>query len=94
MSLVIPSPAKLSPRESRVIHGILSGLSAPQIAKRQRIKPKTVYTYRYRAFEKLGISSGSELFQWYGHALHAKHGDLIPAVAILQPGIDHLQEAA
>lgn len=47
-------------------------------------------TYRFRAFNKLGISSDAELFQWYGHSLAAKHGDSIPAVAILRPGIEHL----
>lgn len=94
MNLNIPMRPLLSGQEIRVIEETLSGFSPQQIAERLRVRPKTVYTYRFRAFIKLGVGSDAELFQWYGHSLCAKHGDTVPAEAILKPGIRHLMEAA
>lgn len=94
MNLNIPTRPILSNREMQVINETLAGHSAPVIAQRLRLKPKTVYTYRFRAFDKLGISSDAELFQWYSRSLAAKHGDTVPAEALLKPGTHHLAEAA
>lgn len=94
MKFTIPVYTLLSERERQVIEHTLSGISPNQIARLTGLECKTVYTYRMRAFDKLGISSDAELFQWYSHSLAAKHGDSIPAVAILRPSINHLAEAA
>lgn len=94
MKLNIPTRPLLSNRELQVINETLAGHSASETAQRLSLRPKTVYTYRFRAFDKLGISSDAELFQWYSRSLAAKHGDTIPAEALLRPGTHHLQEAA
>jgi len=48
---------KLSPRELTVSDLVIEGVRPIQIAKDLKVSPKTVNTYRYRIFEKLGIAS-------------------------------------
>lgn len=57
VSLIKP----LSERELQVLIMISSGQKVPQIAAKLCITPKTVNTYRYRLFEKLGVASDVEL---------------------------------
>ena len=56
----------LSEREREVCQGILSGKKAERIASDMDVAPSTVVTYRKRAYEKLGISSRSSLFEICG----------------------------
>jgi two-component system invasion response regulator UvrY len=51
----------LTSREMQVTSLLLEGQRAPQIARRLFITPKTVHTYRYRIFEKLGVAGDIEL---------------------------------
>lgn len=59
----------LSEREMQVMFMITEGLTVNQIAERLFLSPKTVGTYRYRMFEKLGIKNDVELTH-----LAMKHG--------------------
>ena len=52
---------KLSRRELQISLMLSEGMKVSQIASGLQINPKTVYSYRYRVFEKLGISSDVEL---------------------------------
>lgn len=49
--------AELSDREMQTVILVTQGLSTQQIADRLFVSPKTVNTYRYRVFDKLGIDS-------------------------------------
>lgn len=51
----------LSGREFDAVMLTIQGLSTQQIADRLFVAPKTVHTYRSRAFEKLGVRSDVEL---------------------------------
>ena len=57
-----PSFAALTPRERRVCLGILTGYTSESIAINLAISINSVFTYRKRLYEKLGISSQNELF--------------------------------
>jgi DNA-binding NarL/FixJ family response regulator len=59
----------LTSREMQVCHLQLAGMRAQDIASRLFITPKTVHTFRYRIFEKLGVASDVELVR-----LAAAHG--------------------
>lgn len=60
----------LSPRELTVCDLVVEGSRAPEIARNLSVSPKTVNTYRYRIFEKLGISSDVQLTHLaYQHGL-------------------------
>ncbi len=59
----------LSEREMQVMFMITRGLTVNQIAEKLFLSPKTVGTYRYRMFEKLGIKNDVELIH-----LAMKHG--------------------
>lgn len=52
---------KLSAREMQVCMLLLTGSRTVQIARALFIAPKTVHSFRYRIFEKLGIDSNIEL---------------------------------
>ncbi|NPU09438.1 helix-turn-helix transcriptional regulator [Bradyrhizobium sp. 83002] len=52
----------LTPREKDVCRRILSGFSSEAIAADLGIALNSVFTYRKRAYEKLGIASQNELF--------------------------------
>lgn len=59
----------LSEREMQVMFMLTSGSTINQIAEKLFLSPKTVGTYRYRMFEKLGIKNDIELMH-----LAMKHG--------------------
>jgi DNA-binding NarL/FixJ family response regulator len=52
---------KLSRRELQIAQMLTDGKKVSQIATYLELSPKTVYSYRYRIFEKLGIRSDVEL---------------------------------
>ncbi|RTQ50772.1 response regulator transcription factor [Hymenobacter gummosus] len=54
-------PALLSVREQQVLQPLLDGLSEKQVAARLTLSPDTVHTYVKRLYEKLRVSSRSEL---------------------------------
>lgn len=60
---------KLSRREMQIAQMLTDGKKVSQISNYLELSPKTVYSYRYRIFEKLGISSDVELT-----ILAVKHG--------------------
>lgn len=60
---------KLSRREMQIAQMLTDGKKVSQISSYLQLSPKTVYSYRYRIFEKLGISSDVELT-----ILAVKHG--------------------
>lgn len=51
----------LSQREMQVMMMLTKGLGTQEISDRLCLSPKTVSTYRYRLFEKLGVSNDVEL---------------------------------
>lgn len=55
---------KLSDREFEVFRRIASGISAEAIAQELSISINTVYTYRTRVFEKMGMKTNVELTQY------------------------------
>ena len=60
---------KLSRRELQIAQMLTDGKKVSQISTYLALSPKTVYSYRYRIFEKLGIRSDVELT-----ILAVKHG--------------------
>lgn len=58
----------LSEKERQVCSGILQGKKTEQIAADCNIAPSTAITYKKRAYQKLGISSRSALFEICGAA--------------------------
>ncbi|MEZ5491894.1 MAG: response regulator [Gammaproteobacteria bacterium] len=52
---------RLSKRELQIAMALSDGSKVSAIAELLNISPKTVYTYRYRIFDKLGIKSDVEL---------------------------------
>ena len=60
---------KLSRREMQIAQLLTDGKKVSQISEYLKLSPKTVYSYRYRIFEKLGIDSDVELT-----ILAVKHG--------------------
>lgn len=52
---------KLSRRELQIAQMLTDGKKVSQISESLTLSPKTVYSYRYRIFEKLGIHSDVEL---------------------------------
>ena len=61
-AFTVPIPlAILSERERQVCLGMLVGRKAETIADDMGVKPSSIVTYRRRAYEKLGISSRSQL---------------------------------
>lgn len=61
--------ARISRRESEVLHGLLRGDTLLQISARLNISANSVTTYRRRLFEKLGVRNNAELV-----ALSVRHG--------------------
>ena len=51
----------LSERELQVMLMITMGMKVPQIAEKLCLSPKTVNSYRYRIFEKLGVNNDVEM---------------------------------
>jgi two-component system invasion response regulator UvrY len=56
--------ASLSEREMEVLLLVADGKGIPDIAERLNVSPKTVSTYRYRLFEKLGVENDVELTRY------------------------------
>ena len=52
---------QLSQRETQVMLMVTKGHSTQDISDRLHLSPKTVSTYRYRLFEKLGVNNDVEL---------------------------------
>ncbi|HYW93603.1 MAG TPA: UvrY/SirA/GacA family response regulator transcription factor [Gammaproteobacteria bacterium] len=52
---------KLSQREMQIMLMVVQGHTIQEISDRLFISPKTVSTYRYRLFEKLGVANDVEL---------------------------------
>ena len=58
----VDSPlAALSPRELQVLQMVTQGAATKDIAESLGLSPKTVATYRYRLYEKLGVTNDVEL---------------------------------
>jgi two-component system invasion response regulator UvrY len=53
--------AQLSERELQVMYMVTHGTKVNGIAKKLCLSPKTVNTYRYRLYEKLGVHNDVEL---------------------------------
>jgi two-component system, NarL family, invasion response regulator UvrY len=53
--------SQLSERELQVMWMVTRGQEVRDIAKKLCLSPKTINTYRYRLFEKLGVSNNVEL---------------------------------
>ena len=54
----------LSPREREIVHLTAEGRTAPQIAGRLSISPRTVETHRGNGLAKLGLRSQAELIRY------------------------------
>lgn len=52
---------QLSQRETQVMLMVIKGHSTQEISDSLHLSPKTVSTYRYRLFEKLGVTNDVEL---------------------------------
>lgn len=52
---------QLSQRETQIMLMVTRGYSTQEISEHLHLSPKTVSTYRYRLFEKLGINNDVEL---------------------------------
>jgi two-component system invasion response regulator UvrY len=82
MALSSLKPSKASPlddlseREMQVMLMITRGLTVNQIGEKLFLSPKTVGTYRYRMFEKLGIKNDIELMHFaIKHGVFEPHAD-------------------
>lgn len=53
--------SKLSERELQVMYMVTQGIKVNDVAKKLCLSPKTVNTYRYRLFYKLGVHNDVEL---------------------------------
>jgi DNA-binding NarL/FixJ family response regulator len=67
----------LSPRELQIAELITNGKRANDVAETLNISPKTINTYKYRIYEKLGISNDVELT-----LAAVKHGLVDPSEVI------------
>lgn len=78
---------KLSRRELQIAQMLTDGKKVSQIATYLELSPKTVYSYRYRIFEKLGVSSDVELILLavqYGLADDSREYDSLPSLKTVQ----------
>lgn len=74
--------ADLSNRELQVMMMFTEGLSVQDISTRLCVSPKTVSTYRYRMFEKLGVRGDAELTRMaYRYGLLDHTGDTSMALS-------------
>ncbi len=72
------SPLSLfSPRELQIAELITNGKRANDVAETLNISPKTINTYKYRIYEKLGVSNDVELT-----LAAVKHGLVDPSEVI------------
>ena len=56
--------ASLSEREMEVLLLVADGRNIAEISERLHVSPKTVSTYRYRLFDKLGVDNDVELARY------------------------------
>lgn len=54
---------ELTPRELEIALMLTQGMKMPSIAEVINVSPKTVATYKYRIYEKVGVSSEVELLR-------------------------------
>jgi two-component system response regulator NreC len=54
----------LSEREKEVLQGTAMGFTDQELGKQLSLSPKTIYTYRQRAMEKLDLEHRSDLIQF------------------------------
>ena len=54
----------LSPREREVLHLVAEGMTAPEIAEKLFLSPRTVETHRGNGMAKLGLGSQAELIRY------------------------------
>lgn len=54
----------LTPREREVLHLVAQGMTAPQIAERLFLSPRTVETHRGNGLAKLGLHSQADLIRY------------------------------
>ena len=59
----LPKP-HLTSRQMEILALLVAGLSAREIAKRIHISPRTVEYHKYKAMERLGLSSNAELIAY------------------------------
>lgn len=59
-----PKTDGLSKREAQVLAALARGFTSPEIARQLELSTKTVETYRSRIYEKLGLKSRAELFEY------------------------------
>lgn len=55
---------ELSERELVTCQAYLKGITTPQIAEQLGVKQSSVKTYLNRAYDKIGVRTRSELYQW------------------------------
>lgn len=72
---------KLSQREVQVMMMVTQGRGIQEISDRLCLSPKTVNTYRYRLYEKLGVDNDIELMR-----LAVSHGVIEIETASSRPG--------
>lgn len=77
---------KLSPMETRVCELLVTGLTPKEIAAKLFRAPKTIYTIRRRARNKLGVTNDVQLLLNYLDSVH--YPDYTPEV------VRELREAA
>ncbi len=51
----------LSEREQQVVRGVVFGYTSEEIAEQYHLSVKTIYTYRSRAMDKLGLENRAQL---------------------------------
>lgn len=56
--------SSLSAREFTVLQGLAEGKTCKELAQRHTLSPKSIYGYRKRVFEKLGVQSEIELLRY------------------------------
>lgn len=78
---------KLSRRELQIAQMLTDGKKVSEIAGYLELSPKTVYSYRYRIFEKLGVNSDVELILLavqHGLADDSREFDILPRLKAVQ----------
>lgn len=74
--------ARLSGRERQIITHLLEGLTTKAAAQEMGISPTTALTYRYRAFQHLGVNSHRELLVLLGASVSrsSRHRKTVPSL--------------
>lgn len=60
----------LTKREREIVHSVCRGLSYKEVARPLGIAPSTVSNHVYRVFEKLGVTSRTELAKLFNQTQH------------------------